>query len=432
MTSPGPLDHRPPDAVPPAVPAWAKVAAAVVVGGIVVASFLQARKPTAQGADFGAYYRAGQAVAAGRSPYTLDPKYRELGAYMYCPAFADVVCRPLAGLSYVGAMRVFLAVNWLATAAVVALSLRLAIATARSPGCTSGAPPRPSTFLVGLVTCAAAGTYLWADLHNGQVGTLLLLACLGWITLTLSGRPALGGAALSLAVGLKLYPLLLAPYLLLRRQWWPGLVGLAIGLGVQFVVPAMFGGRSGLGPLHAEWLRFCLHTQVPMQTVRAGNQSLLGVLARMPGISDGVHLFSQDRLDALQHAYPAVVAAVTALLYGWLWSRRTRHPAADVAVLLVWMTVASPRAWTFNFAAEVPAAALLAAAAVAGRPRWPLAVAGLVGLVYAVTFPTNLLRPPTRWAAGPQFLYDKHVAAAVLLAVAVAVVARPEAGTRAT
>ena len=68
------------------------------------------------------------------------------------------------------------------------------------------------------VAMASAGTYLWADIHNGQVGTLLLLACLVWMTLTIAGRSFWGGIVLSTAIALKLYPALLVPYLILRRD----------------------------------------------------------------------------------------------------------------------------------------------------------------------------------------------------------------------
>jgi hypothetical protein len=138
-------------------------------------------------------------------------------------------------------------------------------------------------------------------------------------------------------------------------------------------------------------------------------------------------------LQTLQHVYPAIVSVITAGVYGWLVARKTRDPVADVAVLLIWMTVASPRAWTFNLAAELPAAVLLAGAAVDRRPRWPWAVLGLVAPVYAVSFPTNppMLPLPTRWTLGTQFLYDKHVLAAVVMAVAMVVV-RPYAAERRT
>ena len=337
---PPPIDSA---AVPAAAYDWQKVAgrvAVVVVLVLVAASFYTARKPTAQLGDFGAYYRGGQAVAAGRSPYTLDPRYGALGAYMYCPAFCYVACRPLGFLSYVPSMRTFLTANWLVTVAAVALSVHLLRVgravpidwpALRSP--TAADPNRGGAFWAGLIGCAASGTYLWSDLHNGQVGTLLLLACLGWLALTLAGWPVLGGVCLSLAVGLKLYPMLLAPYLLLRRQWWPGLIGLAIGLVLQFFVPAPFARPAGLLALHEEWLRFLMKTQVPWQTIRSANQSLLGVLARTPSVSDGWDLFSQARLDALQHVYPVIVVVLTLALYGGLFLRRRRR----------WRCAARPR-----------------------------------------------------------------------------------------
>ena len=383
----------------------AKAVAAVVVAALVVFSFLGVRKPTAQQGDFGAYYRAGQSVVADRSPYTLDPHFGDQGAYMYCPAFAHLVCRPLAHLSYLNAKRVFVGLNWVAAVGVVALSLRLA--------------GRPG-FYVGVIACIAVGPYLWANFHNGQVGTLLLLACLGWVVLTIGGQPFLGGMSLSLAVGLKIYPLLLGPYLLLRRRWWPGLLGLAAGLAVQFALPAVFVGPRAVPALHREWIAFCLHTQSVPQTIRWGNDALLGVLARTPWVSDGVHVYSAAHLATLERLYPAVVLAITAAVFALILVRR-RGPAVDVPLLLVWVTLAAPRAWTFNLAAELPAAVLLAVVIVHKPPRWPWALAALLGVLVAVGINTNgwLNQTPTRWALGPQLLWDKHFLAAVALVAAV-------------
>ena len=238
-------DPRPTDWRPFYLPA------ALVVLGVVVATVVQARKPTVQLADFGAYYRAGRKVLAGTTPYALDKPYGPLGAYMYSPAFAYWACGPLARLPYLSAVRAFLLLNWAATVACVWLCGRIVPPARRFPAMA--------------VATAAVGTYFWADLHNGQVGAILLLACLGWFTLTLAGRSFVGGTLLAVAVGLKIYPALLVPLLLLRGDW-RGVAGVGFGLAVLFVAPAPWVGLTHLWSVHHDWLAFCLQTQEPFQT----------------------------------------------------------------------------------------------------------------------------------------------------------------------
>jgi hypothetical protein len=446
VTSPS-FSYRPTEPAPPNPAVWwttRGIALAIFVG-VLIASFLGTRKPDTQDSDFGAYYRAGAAVDAGRTPYSLDPAHGgPTGAYMYAPVFADYPFRCLSRLRYLWAVRVFMAVNWIATGLVVWLCLRFV-------------PRTIDRFAVGCVAMAAAGTYLWADIHNGQVGTLLLLACLLWVTLTLAGRSFWGGIVLSLAVALKLYPALLLPYLILRRDV-RGLIGAAVGLVLLVSLPAFTVGPSQVIPLHRQWLKFCVDTQTADQTVRSGNQSLLGVLGRTPWVSDSRQRFDAGAVATLQKLYPVIVIAGTGLVY-WLiivrrvwishggitrarvaspleWFDRADHgletrataersPIADhalvfdVAILLLWMTLASPRCWTFNLCNEFPAAVLLAGCVVTFSRGWWLALVALVGILIGIGLPTNHLPYPDHgWALWAFVVQNKHFdAAAVLMGV---------------
>jgi len=176
-----------------------------IVLGFVIGTFFGTRKPDTQDQDFGAYYRAGQAAIAGTSPYTVD-SHGPLGAYMYAPVFALTAFRCLAHLPYLWAVRTFMLINWIATI----LCVRLCLGLMRAPG--------RDLLILGIIALVPTGDYLKANLHNGQVGTLLLLSCVSWLCLMLRGRSFLGGLVLSLAVALKLYPALLVPYLLLRER----------------------------------------------------------------------------------------------------------------------------------------------------------------------------------------------------------------------
>jgi hypothetical protein len=377
--------------------------AAAVVLGLMIASFFGTRKPDAQQQDFGAYYHAGRDVAAGLTPYNQDKAHGgPTGAFMYAPVFADYPFRLISTLPYLWAVRVFMAINWIASAMCVWLCLRTV-------------PIGVDRFAVGCVALASAGTYLWADIHNGQVGTLLFLACLGWMTLHLAGRPFLGGLSLSFAVALKLYPALLVPYLVLRKDI-RGLAGVAVGLAVLLISPALTVGPGRLVAVHREWLKFCVATQTDNQTVRVGNQSLLGVLGRLPWVTDSRERSDPAAVARLEKIYPFVVVIGTAPLYALVWFTRRRPPVvADVAILLLWMTLASPRCWTFNLCNEVLAATLLATRAIAGPGRtWP--IVGLAGVLIAIGFPVNNLPYPKHgWAAWAFFMQNHHFDAAVLL-----------------
>ena len=428
------LAHRSaPLAIPVSFRGIVLIVAWCVIGGFVIATFLSTRKPDAQDQDFGAYYRAGRAAIAGASPYVID-SHGPLGAYMYAPVFAHTFFRVLAHLPYLWAVRVFMLFNWIATISCAWLCLRLM----RSPD--------RDLLLLGLIALIPTGDYLKANLHNGQVGTMLLLACVGWMTLMLAGWSFLGGLLLSLAIGLKLYPALLVPYLLLRKDW-RGIAGVCVGMFILFSIPGFFVGFGDLLPLHQHWLKFCMSTQIASQTVRTGNQSLLGVLARLPMITNGRQgLLSPDNLAKLIHIYPVIVIALTAGVYAYLYASTRRLPTGlaasaasalatksaspaeachdqpvirDVALLLIWMTLASPRAWTFNFAIEILGAMLLAGVIVDRRGRYWIAIIALLCVPVALGFPTNSLTFSDRWSLGAYLVQNKHFDAAVILAVAI-------------
>jgi hypothetical protein len=257
-----------------------------------------------------------------------------------------------------------------------------------------------------------------------------------------NGRPIIGGMLLSLAIALKIYPVLLLPYLLLRSPMqlspldavafdsrtqrahrWPGgyaVLGAAVGLVVLFILPGFHVGFGHLLELHGQWLRFCLATQSVDQTVRTGNQSLLGVLARLPWICNGTQSqVSTAHLTLLLKLYPPLVLGLTAVLYLLVYLRRTASVLTDLSLLLLWMTVASPRAWTFNFAAEfLPAVVLSTQVLRQPRKCW-VAITALLLAFAALTFPTNLFHFPARWTLWAYMLQNKHFDAAVVMGIAV-------------
>ena len=58
-----------------------------------------------------------------------------------------------------------------------------------------------------------------------------------------------------------------------------------------------------------KWLKFCMSTQIANQTIRTGNQSLLGGAGSCHSspTATSSRLISQDNLNELIRIYPAIV-----------------------------------------------------------------------------------------------------------------------------
>ncbi|HYT92418.1 MAG TPA: glycosyltransferase family 87 protein, partial [Gemmataceae bacterium] len=320
-------------------------------------------KPDCQDMDFGAYYRAAVAVGRGESPYTLDEEdqrcpprakrlegYPSFGAFPYMPAYAYLLSL-LRHLDYLWACRLWMLLNWLAVAAAFWLSLSLAL---------GGRATSSQVWGILLLAGVPIAGYLWACVRLGQIALWMTVGCLGWAWCQQRGRPFIGGLMLAAASALKLAPLALVPYLILQRDR-RGLAGVAVGAVVIGLLPVAWVGWEGTLRLHQEWVHHTIATDVPLQTYRPGNQSLLGLLARLPLVSDGHELLAPENLAALKRVHPGLLAALAGALYGWiLWSRRT-HPldalpqqARDrdrghLALLFVFLTLAHPHAWRCNY-----------------------------------------------------------------------------------
>jgi hypothetical protein len=364
-------------------------------------------KPDAQDLDLGAYYRAAVAVNGGQSPYVVD-EHGPMGSYPYAPVYAFLMV-PLQFLEYLWAVRLWMVLNWLATAAVFVLATRIIWGPGQTLAKASWALP-----LAVLPTVA----YVWANLRVGQAAMLMTMACLGWVVSFQRGRPFCGGLFLAVACALKLAPGILLPYLFLRRDW-RGLAGMAVGGMCLFLLPAVWVGWERDLAMHQEWVKHMAATQVPVQTYRPGNQSLLAQLARLPAVSNGHICFSPDNLAALSAAYPLLVAVLAAGIYFWIWrQRRTAGNQSEqwhLAILFVFMTLANPRAWRCNFVALIFPCLLLAEHIVQRRRGFRMGVMALCLVLLACIWPTDGLGEEG-WSLTAWLLQGKHFWGAVAVA----------------
>jgi hypothetical protein len=396
-----------------------RAALVVVMGAILLSVWGTLGNPDCQDTDFGAYYRGAAAVRRGETPYRVDPRYGPTAVYVYAPAFAYCLV-PLTYLDYLWAVRCWLVLNWLAVLACLFLSLRL----------VTGSEWYTHRWRLLWLAALPVSAYFWDNLHAGQAALLVIVCCLGWIACRRAGHPFVGGLLLSVAVGLKLYPILLTPWLVLRRDG-RGCAGVATGLFGLFLLPALWVGGAGSLDLHLQWMRLTQETQSAGQTIRTGNQSLLAVLARLPVISDGHTVLAPERLAALCQWYPLLLGLVTAAVYGALMIVRARQPRnlpgaesrlrdnVAYAVLLVLMTLAGPRSWRCNFAALVFPCMLLAAGVCQRRPGGWRGLAALIVLTLLNVCRTEgIFWPDDPWALWP--LAANHFLGALAIGVAVA------------
>lgn len=356
--------------------------AAIALAAAAAWSFARTVDPNAESRDldFGAIYRGAQAVSRGETPYVVD-RFGPLGSYIYSPAWAYLL-KPLASFEYVGARRIWMAINWLLAAGCVAMSLRL----------TFG---RATVTALGLwLTVLPVASYYWSTLRAGQIGLLMAALFLGWAYCRRMGWRFTGGALLAASVAVKLAPAILVPYLLIRRDW-RGLAGVAAGGMALVLLPTWWVGLDNAVRLHFEWAAHCRNTQVAVQALRPENQALLGQLTRLPHISNGYVLYDAAAFDAMNHAYPMVVLAIATMAHAAIAMRRRRPTFLsseqmenrDIAVLILAMLLLHPRAWTYNFVGLVlPCAMLAHRALIPSQRRW-VAFAALAVLAGVCAIP---------------------------------------------
>ena len=181
----------------------------IAVMGIVfiwLAAYSSRKAARGQVSDFQAYYVAADALCHKADPYVFADK-----PYIYPPLFATL-CMPLTVFPIETACTLYLPI----LIAVVLLSLYWG---AREIMERFGIPPGETLVCLAMVlTLLVMEDRIKSDLQMFQVNTLL------WGLLTLSlrwldRRPLAAGAALGFALNIKVFPIIMLPYLLFRRRW---------------------------------------------------------------------------------------------------------------------------------------------------------------------------------------------------------------------
>lgn len=387
------------------------LAAAAVVATVVLGAQTWHKAFRPGGNDLTSYLLSARALWDGQSPYGLDTPF----PYIY-PLFLAFVIIPLAMLPYGAAV-----ISWFA-ASVAALGAVLVESAFR----WSADGGRRSAELSIAATVLITFNIIQNNLLNGQVNFFVVLCCLMSIVVgrvppspgTMRGGPVkqaseiAAGAWLGAAIALKLMPVLLVVYFLVRRRFGAILAAGAIALVLALAPALLIRGsvESGFSRIIAVYSQYARELLMPMMTSPAGDASLAysvaSVVQRVFGIAPALWI---DMLGAA-----AVLGTVAAVDVG-RWRPRGDDLAAGAAYLAA-ITLISPKSETHHLAFAIPAVALccawvfkegrsavrlqallsavaLVAAPFTGAAEGPMVTAAMVLLIAAVMqLPTSCIR----------------------------------------
>jgi hypothetical protein len=205
-----------------------------------VALFFAGRALAPHSIDFVVYYRAAQSLLAGRtdlySPtFALDPPMR----YLYPPVFVLLVA-PLGLLTYENAFGLWFALLVLMTAYVLADAVR-------------AWRPR-GKWVYGLTTALLAGPALVYGLRSANVHLLVVLMTIAAVVAWGKGRFAAAAVLVSLAGAMKVFPLLLVPFLVALREWRLT-ARIALLSTMLWALPLAYFGPPRCVDLYGQWWR---------------------------------------------------------------------------------------------------------------------------------------------------------------------------------
>ena len=350
--------------------------------------------------DFEAYYVAAKSLCEHADPYVYAAK-----PYIYPPLFATL-CMPLAALHPGQAAACYVPLMLLAV--VLAFALGTLDMMRRY-----GLPPAGRLFAL----CLSIGFLIMedrvkSDLQMFQVNSLLLcllILALRW----LDRRPLLAGTALGLAMNIKVFPLIMLPYLLLRKRWTAAATMLASTALFGLLPALVLGWRTNLqylaqssgGFLTLLGVEAPVHQKAQIKDITASySVSIPSGLARMLGIENSplAWILSLALLAAL----------LTLLMVAYRRQGVSRAPsgnheartALEWSLLIALALIFSPQTNSRHFLMLAPVA-MLGAALVVSRYRQPGWGACLTGtaLIWA-----GLTLPPGSFKI--EFLHRAHTA----------------------
>jgi hypothetical protein len=315
------------------VTASSRLTATLLIAAVVMAlAFLFVGKVSRKMPDFEVYW-----TAANRARQA-EPLYRaEDGHYQfkYLPAFA-VLTIPLGAFSLGTAKAIWFVAS-------VALLTLLIISSVR----LMPERRRPTPILVTLTLLVMAKFY-GHELVLGQMNALFGVIAAAAALAAVSGREAITGVLMALAIAVKPYAVIFLPWVVARRRF-ASIAAAVVGCALIFAIPCVVYGVHGTIELHRNWWSTVTASTAPNLT-NADNVSIAAMWAKWMGAG---------RLATNLTAVTSAGALAVAI---FVFVRRSgvRAPEAlECAVLLTLIPLLSPQGWDYVFLISTPAIMLL-------------------------------------------------------------------------
>jgi glycosyl transferase family 87 len=305
------------------------IACAVIYTALVTGAGFQAVRKMP---DFEVYWTAGLRARAAEPLYRAEDQHYQL---KYLPAFA-VLAIPAASIPLATARIVWFTISALLVPVFIALSV--VVLPER----------RRAVWAVVLAALIAMAKFYGHELVLGQVNLLLGVIVSGAVVLLGRQRDVLAGLLLALAVIIKPYAVIFAPWLAVIGRG-AAATGLAAGIALALAAPAGVYGVSQTVALHEGWWGTVTASTAP-NLLNPDNVSVAAMFAKWLGVSGTAAWLAATASVAL-----LIVAAIV------LVQRRTvaQPERLEMALLLTLMPLLSPQGWDYVFLLATPAVAFL-------------------------------------------------------------------------
>jgi hypothetical protein len=300
---------------------------------LVVLAFAFAPRAVGKMPDFEVYWTAAVRARGGEALYRIEDGHYQ---FKYLPAFA-VLAIPVGLLPLEIAKTLWFAGSVALLVAAIALSITLLPQRMKPP------------WMIAAIVVLAMGKFYGHELVLGQVNVLFTVVVLMALHSVTVAREPMAGLLFALAVVVKPYAVLFAPWLAARRRFRAIAAFLAALLAV-LALPVTLYGLDGTVALHLEWWRTVAESTAPNLT-NADNVSIAGMYSKWFGDTTFVR--------------PLVIATslflITGAAFAVVRGRGLRQPhVLEGALLLTLVPLLSPQGWDYVFLVSTPAIALLA------------------------------------------------------------------------
>lgn len=227
--------------------------------------FLVGRHFSYGSVDFIVYQQAAKSLIAGRTDLYSDTfAWGPLMKYVYPPLFLLLIF-PLGWLSFANAFGIWFAVLALATLALIR----------RAYG--EWQPIQARKFAWRVTTLA--GPFLVYSLRGGNAHILVVLITLGGVLAWSQGKRWTTSFAFALAGAIKVFPLFVFPFFVLRREWT--LTLRLIGFScLLWLLPVLYFGPRQTVVLYRQWYETVASDVAGFKRVRQLDHSLTGATER--------------------------------------------------------------------------------------------------------------------------------------------------------